>query len=373
MPSAPVQSLLDRGVRVIDPNQIFVDAEVDAARVHPTATIYPGARLQGRRTLLGPGAQVGCEGPATLVDSVLAEGASIASGYAKGVVLLRGASLGGAAHAREGTLLEEEASTAHAVGLKQTILMSFVTLGSLINFCDVLMAGGTSRKDHSEVGSGFIHFNFTPWGKAGDKATPSLLGDAVDGVFLRGKRIFLGGSAGLVGPRAVGYGSITGAGQVVRRDVAAGRLVVQPTPAVDDPLDGSRDERVDQVLRKNVLYIANLHALRAWYQTARLGRARAASAADLAAVYEEAIRNLDVCLAERVARLESFLGERGRPLPKLPLPAPPPFPLAVDAAPEIEHVKWVQALSAADVDRARAWLSGVARAVENLLLTSHAA
>jgi hypothetical protein len=372
MPSAPVQSLLDRGARVIDPHQVFVDAEVDPARIHPTATIFPGARLQGRRTLLGPGAQVGTEGPATLVDSVLAEGASIASGYAKGVVLLRGASLGGAAHAREGTLLEEEASTAHAVGLKQTILMSFVTLGSLINFCDVLMAGGTSRKDHSEVGSGFIHFNFTPWGKSGDKATPSLIGDAVDGVFLRGKRIFLGGSAGMVGPRAVGYGSITGAGQVVRRDVGPGRLVVHPAPAVDEPLDGARDERVEQTLRKNVRYIANLHALRAWYQAARLGRARAAGAADLVAVYEEALRNLDVCLGERVARLEGYLGERGRALPKLAPTTPPFFPLAVDAAPEVEHVKWVQALSADDVDRARAWLAGVARSVEDGLLTSSA-
>ena len=372
MPSDPVQSLLDRGVRVIDPNQIFVDAEVDPARVHPTATIFPGARLQGRRTLLGPGAQVGTEGPATLVDSILAEGASIASGYAKGVVLLRGASLGGAAHAREGTLLEEEASTAHAVGLKQTILLSFVTLGSLINFCDVLMAGGTSRQDHSEVGSGFIHFNFTPWGKSGDKATPSLVGDAVDGVFLRGKRIFLGGSAGMVGPRAIGYGSITGAGHVVRRDVGPGRLVVQPAPTVDAPLDGGRDERVDQVLRKNVVYLANLQALRAWYQAARLGRARAAESSELVTIYEEALRNLDLCLAERVARLESYLGERGRTLPKLSPPAPRSFPLAVDAAPGTDHVTWVQALSDADVERARAWLGGVARGVTDDLLTSSA-
>ena len=149
-----------------------------------------------------------------------------------------------------------------------------MTLGSLINFCDVLMAGGTSRKDHSEVGSGFIHFNFTPWGKAGDKATPSLVGDAVDGVLLRQKRIFLGGSSGLVGPRAVGYGSITGAGQVVRRDVGPGRLVVHTSAAVDEPLDSPRDERIDKVVGKNVTYIANLHALRAWYAGVRVARAR---------------------------------------------------------------------------------------------------
>src|SRR6185312_5393534 len=159
MPTPQVQALLKRGVKMPDPAQVFVDEDVDPTRVHATAVLHPGTRLQGRRTWLGAGAQVGTEGPATLVDSVFGESASIASGYAKGVVLLRGASLGFAGHAREGTLLEEEASTAHAVGLKQTILLSFVTLGSLINFCDVLMAGGRSRKDHSEVGSGFIHFN----------------------------------------------------------------------------------------------------------------------------------------------------------------------------------------------------------------------
>ena len=372
MPKDQVQALVDRGVRVPDAGQVFVDGDVDPNRIHATAVLLPGTRLHGRRTWLGAGAQVGTEGPATLVDSVFGEGASIAGGYAKGVVLLRGASLGFAGHAREGTILEEEASTAHAVGLKQTILLSFVTLGSLINFCDVLMAGGTSRKDHSEVGSGFIHFNFTPWGKAGDKATPSLVGDAVDGVLLRQKRIFLGGSSGLVGPRSVGYGSITGAGQVVRRDVAPGRLVVHAGTAVDEPLDSPRDERIDKVVAKNAAYIANLHALRAWYAGVRVARARLANAPDLVVVYEEAIQNLDVCLAERLTRLESYLTERGRKLPKLVPPAIPPFPLSLDGGPALEHVKWVQSLSAADAAQARAWLVAIAGDVQHALLADPA-
>ena len=78
------------------------------------------------------------------------------------------ACLGYNSHVRAGTILEEAASVAHTVGLKQTILFPFVTLGSLINFCDCLMAGGTGPKDHSEVGSSYIHFNFTP---NQDKAT----------------------------------------------------------------------------------------------------------------------------------------------------------------------------------------------------------
>src|SRR2546430_17141891 len=110
-------------------------------------------------------------------------------------------------------------------------------MGSLINLCHLLMAGGMPREDHSEFGSAFIHFNFTPWGKSGDKATPSLIGDVTAGVFLRERRIFLGGQSGMVGPRAVGYGSMTGAGPGRRRDVGAGRLAIPVARTLDEPLE----------------------------------------------------------------------------------------------------------------------------------------
>ncbi len=364
-PAARVEALRARGVRMLDPAQVFVDEDVDPARIDPGATLYPGTRLHGRRMFLSAGATVGVEGPATLVDCVFGEGASIASGYAKGAVLLRAAKLGANAHVREGTILEEEASTAHAVGLKQTVLLGFVTLGSLINFCDLLMAGGSSREDHSEVGSGFIHFNFTPWGKSGDKATPSLIGDATAGVFLRQRRIFLGGQAGMVGPRAVGYGSMTGAGQVVRRDVGAGRLSIQVARSVDEPLARPMDARVAPVVEKNIVYIAQLRALEAFYVEARLARARHAGRSDLVAVYEEAIANIGVCVAERVTRLKSFLKEHGGPaLPDLGVPVITPCPLPIDATPgDTDHIKWIKSLAPADVERGQAWLESIAKDV----------
>lgn len=370
-PAARVEALRARGVRILDPAQVFIDEDVDPARVDPTVTLYPGTRLHGRRTFLAAGAAVGVEGPATLVDCVLGEGASIASGFAKGAVLLRAAKLGANAHVREGTILEEEASTAHAVGLKQTVLLSFVTLGSLINFCDLLMAGGTSREDHSEVGSGFIHFNFTPWGRSGDKATPSLIGDVTAGVLLRQRRIFLGGQSGLVGPRAVGYGSMTGAGQVVRRDVAAGKLSIQVARVVDEPLERPLDARVRPVVEKNVEYIAQLRALEAFYAQVRLSRARRAGRADLVVVYEEALANLATCVAERVTRLKSFLREHGgAPLPELsPMSEVSECPLALDgAAGEADHVKWIKSLADVDVARAQGWLESIAQGVRARLL-----
>jgi hypothetical protein len=363
-PATRLALLAARGVKIIDPRQTFVDSDVDPERLHPGAVLHPGTRLHGARTFLGPGASVGREGPSVLYNTVLGENAGIASGYAEGAVLLRAAKAGANAHLRDGTLLEEEASTAHAVGLKQTILLSFVTLGSLINFCDALMAGGTSRDDHSEVGSGFIHFNFTPWGRRGDKATASLVGDVVQGVLLRQPRIFLGGAGGMVGPRSVGYGSVAAAGQVVRRDVAPGRLNLQHAPVLDQPLEGEPASRVHGVLRRNVEYLAQLRALQAWYSQVRIPRAPAGHSSRVVA--EEALANVGACVDERVKRLQSFLAERGRSLPPLGAPDEPPCPLAIAPDP-VEHVTWVRALPAAEVSALGAWLEEVASRVRKRL------
>jgi UDP-N-acetylglucosamine/UDP-N-acetylgalactosamine diphosphorylase len=345
--------LVDGGVVIVDPRQTWVGPEVVPERILAGSVLYPGTRLAGASVWLGAGAQVGTEGPATVVDSVLDDSASIASGYVSGAVLLRGASLGGSAHVRAGTLLEEEASTAHAVGLKQTILLSYVTLGSLINFCDCLMAGGSSRKDHSEVGSGYIHFNFTPWGERGDKATPSLIGDVPRGVFLRESRIFLGGAGGLVGPANVGYGSVAAAGQVLRRDLPERRLLLSPPREIDKELLPRYQDKVEPRAGKNIEYVAQLFALRAWYRQVRLERASPGSRS----VLEAALGVLDVCIEERIEQLGRFLAERGAPPAKFEVSDLPRCPLPIGG--ESEHTAWVKALPAEAVRDGTAWLADI--------------
>lgn len=359
-----LRALAAQGVEIVDPRQTYVAPDVSLARVCSGVVLHPGTRLQGARTFLGPGAKVGVEGPATLVDAVLGARARVDAGYVQGAVLLDDARAGYGAHLRPGTLLEEEASTAHCVGLKHTILLSFVTLGSLINFCDVLMAGGTSRKDHSEVGSGFIHFNFTPWGKRGDKATASLVGDVVRGVFLREPRIFLGGAGGLVGPGRVGYGSVTGAGQVVRRPVDAKRLVIQTLPKLDRPFSIDKLDRPQPRQGRNVQYIAQLVALRAWYRHVRLARIPEGSQFDARRIVTQAAaETLDDCIAERVKRLTAFVREREAEMPALELERDPgPCPLPLEPS-EVDHVAWVQGLPEATVEAGIAWLEQIAAAV----------
>ena len=172
--------------------------------------------------------------------------------------------MGDVRRCRDGTILEEEANGAHCVGLKQTILFPFVTLGSLINFCDCLMAGGTSRKNHSEVGSSYIHFNYTP---NQDKATASLIGDVPRGVMLNQPPIFLGGQGGMVGPLRLGYGTVVAAGSILRQDCPEDNQLITGASRHNKVKDVVLKfyPNIRRILQNNVLYIANLAALESWY------------------------------------------------------------------------------------------------------------
>jgi UDP-N-acetylglucosamine/UDP-N-acetylgalactosamine diphosphorylase len=276
-------------------------------------------------------------------------------------------------HIRQGCLLEEEVVLGHTVGLKQTVLLSFVTLGSMINFCDLLMAGGRSRRDHSEVGSGFIHFNYTPYGSQGDKATASLIGDVVEGVLLDQPRIFLGGAGGAVGPLNIGFGSVTGAGQVLREDVPAGTLVLGITPERRKLFSGTlSSRRVSDIARRNATYIGQLNALRVWYQMVRRPRAGDQPSQILV---DEAIRTMDSCIGERVRQLRAFLHQHGSlnlmTHEDVPLPSSPPgFPLDLSQGRAEGHLSWVQSLADEEKAIVKKWLRLVASMTEKSFVPS---
>src|SRR5512136_1285216 len=220
--------LVNKGVDIPNPWTLDIGNEVDPERISGNGvTIYPGCRIYGKNTVISAGAKIGYEGPATIDDCQIGPNVELKGGYFNKAVFIEKTNMRLGAHVREGCMLEEEAGGAHCVGLKQTILFPFVTLGSLINFCDCLMAGGTSRKDHSEVGSSYIHFNYTP---NQDKATASLIGDVPRGVMLNNPPIFLGGQGGMVGPLRMGYGNVVAAGSVLRADyMAENKLIIGKT------------------------------------------------------------------------------------------------------------------------------------------------
>jgi UDP-N-acetylglucosamine/UDP-N-acetylgalactosamine diphosphorylase len=247
---------------------VAVDADVNPGRIAPGATLYPGCRLGGSDTLICQGAELGEEAPVTVKNCYIGPGVKLKGGYFENAVFLAGAQAGSGSHVRAGTILEEQASIAHTVGLKQTILFPFVTLGSLINFCDCLMAGGTSRTNHSEVGSSYIHFNYTP---NQDKATASLIGDVPHGVLLNHRPIFLGGQGGLVGPCRLAYGTVIAAGSVYRKDqLKPDRLVFEGGGRGGSvPYTTGIYRAVKRQAHNNFVYIGNLISLMTWYKQVR--------------------------------------------------------------------------------------------------------
>jgi UDP-N-acetylglucosamine/UDP-N-acetylgalactosamine diphosphorylase len=264
-----IQKLIDKGVRIAAPESVEIGDDVDLDRISgDNVVVHAGCRIFGNSTLILPGTCLGAEAPVTVVDCQIGPNVNLNGGFFRDAVMLDGVSAGSGAHVRKGTILEEESSIAHTVGLKQTILFPFVTLGSLINFCDCFMAGGTDRQNHSEVGSSYIHFNFTP---NQDKATASLIGDVPRGVMLKQAPIFLGGQGGLVGPCRLEYGTVIAAGTISRKDeLRPGRLIFGGGGRSGNvPFAGGRYHGFKRIMTNNINYIANLAALWQWYNQVR--------------------------------------------------------------------------------------------------------
>lgn len=366
-----LKALEDKGVIIIDPRQVYVSPDVDLERIYPGSILFPGTRITGSRTLIGTGAKIGTEGPVTVNDSVIGAGAAIASGYVTESTLLPRAKTGGSCHLRGGTLLEEEANTAHAVGLKQTIMMYGVTMGSLINFCDALLSGGLSRKVHTEVGSGFIHFNFTPWGEFGDKATPSLIGSVTEGVFLDKPPIFLGGMSGIVGPKEIGFGSMTVAGQVVRKSIPDATMYSGERVSFEKSFSYNNtapsDKHIRLIRERNIEYLAQLYALKAWYSCIRLKRSALSGNEELSLVYAGALETIEECVKERIKRYKSFASQwNAKPINDACLSEDfPEFEDFVDWKPELEYDKWVWSLSENEKSLLHSWIVSCADKVRS--------
>jgi len=313
-----IKQLIEKGVDIPTPGTLDIGNEVNVDQISEKGvTIYPGCRIYGGKTVISPGCKLGYEGPATIEDCQLGSKVELKGGFFSKSVFLEKANMGLGAHVREGCILEEETGGAHSVGLKQTILFPFVTLGSLINFCDCLMAGGTSRKNHSEVGSSYIHFNFTP---DADKTTPSLLGDVPRGVMLNQPPIFLGGQGGMIGPVRLGYGNVVAAGSILRRDYPQDNQLIfdMPQSRGARPFIPAAYPNLRRILENNILYLANLKALEAWYTQVRKPFFEAQEFGSL--IYDGAIEQLSLARKERIKRLKIMAEKAAAPSRNQPKP-----------------------------------------------------
>jgi len=294
---------LQKGVRIPNPESVYIGDDVNIDKISGQGvTLYSGTKIIGNRSLIMPNSRIGYEAPVTMENTLVGESTRLDGGFFQDAVFAGNNVFGSGGHVRKGTILEEEASAAHTVGLKQTILFPFVTLGSLINFCDCFMAGGTSRQDHSEVGSSFIHFNYTP---NQDKATASMMGNVHQGVMLKQRPIFLGGQGGIVGPLRLGYGCMTAAGSIIRKnELKNDRMILGGGfKEVSLPRRVGVYSGVENIVNNNIAYIAGLISLGAWYHNVRPLFVHDYLSEQLLLGMQQ---NLSDCIEERIKRLKGL-------------------------------------------------------------------
>lgn len=300
MDATLLQALIDRGVILHAPAAVVIQ-DVDAEAFEPGVEIFPGVTIRGAASRFGAGTKLGKAGGGYFENVVTGRNVDLYGGFFQDCALLDGVVLRGSAEVRGGTLLEEGCEGAHHVGYKMTVMLPWVVAGSLVNFCDVLMGGGTSRKNHSEIGSSLALYNFTPWG---DKHA-SMFGDVPRGVFLREAPIFVGGQTQIVSPVLVGFGAVLPAGCGVRRNVPDGQLYGEAPLAIDRPFQAKELGAIAPKIQNALIYLGNLVALQNWYAHVRLPTA--GDDAHLMAVYTHAQRQLQANVDERIKRVGQLL------------------------------------------------------------------
>jgi UDP-N-acetylglucosamine/UDP-N-acetylgalactosamine diphosphorylase len=153
--------------------------------------------------------------------------------------------------------------------------------------------------EFTEIGSGVIHFNFTP---RGDKATATMLGNVVDGVFLDQARLFVAGNASLIGPLAADFGAVTLAGGRYTRQLRAGLNAADSgQPPSGQAFDLDSYGSIKRIFDTQVGFVGELAALDAWYAHVRARMAQGHPARS--ALYERARATVRLNLAERIAQL----------------------------------------------------------------------
>jgi bifunctional UDP-N-acetylglucosamine pyrophosphorylase/glucosamine-1-phosphate N-acetyltransferase len=194
-----VDSWMRAGVTVVDPGSTWVDV---SATLEPDVTLLPGTQLLGSTSVAG-GATVGPD--TTLRDVVVGAGATVVRAHGSGARIGVGVSVGPFAYLRPGTELDEGAKIGTFVETKNTHLGPGSKVPHLSYVGDATIGEGTN------IGAGTITANY-------------------DGVAKHrtvvGRHCKTGSDNVFVAPVEIGDGAMTGAGTVVRSDVAPGALAV---------------------------------------------------------------------------------------------------------------------------------------------------
>jgi len=191
------------GVTVQDPATTWIDLKATLA---PDVTLLPGTQIVGATTV-ATGAIVGPD--TTLRDCEIGEGAVVKRTDATLAVIGAGASVGPFSYLRPGTVLGADGKIGAFVETKNA------QIGAGSKVPHLSYVGDATVGEHSNIGAGTIFANY-------------------DGVAKHrtaiGSHVRTGSHNVFVAPITIGDGAYTGAGTVVRKNVAAGDLAISVAP-----------------------------------------------------------------------------------------------------------------------------------------------
>lgn len=291
-----VDQLISAGVNIPSPETTWVADDIDPKNIEPGVTLLPGVYLQGPRTMIGKDSTLGPGGH--FEDVVCGRKVRLHQGHYQNCTILDQVTIRSGAEIRQGSLFLENSEAAHTVGCKMTILGVHTVLGSLINFCDIFVSGGTRAPfDFTEIGSGTIHYNFTPNGlKFGSLIGPGALGEMY-GIF---DRTFIGGQTQIIAPTEIGSGVLVPAGTSVRKPIKDGLLSISPPLPV-----GEKQYRPDLITRIQEKVFLTLHlifhyqALACYFDNVRTKIAQHSGDKFLEKVYANAVATIHENIQER--------------------------------------------------------------------------
>ncbi len=218
-----VQSRINRahmlaGVTMFDPDLVWVGPDV---RVGRDVELLPmtfalGQTTIGDRAVIGPNAR--------LIDSTIAEGATVDASVVVGADVGRDATVGPVSYLRAGAVLEAGSKAGACVEIKKSI----VGEGSKVPHLSYI--GDTTIGKNVNVGAGTITCNYD-----GEKKHETHIEDGA----------FIGSDTMLVAPVTIGEGAVTAAGSTIARDVPAGALALERSDqvVVDGWVERRREKR----------------------------------------------------------------------------------------------------------------------------------
>ena len=194
------ERLMESGVTMLDPSQVWVGPEVTVGRdteLLPQTMLW-GTTSIGEDCVIGPNTR--------LTDVQVADGSSVEETVGYSTVIESGVTVGPRAYLRPGTHL---LAGAH-VGTHVEIKTSTIGEGSKVPHLSYI--GDTTMGSGVNVGAGSITCNYD-----GKHKSPTTIGDDV----------FIGSDTMMVAPVTIGDGALVGASSCITTDVPANALALE--------------------------------------------------------------------------------------------------------------------------------------------------